>query len=227
VRIHDGSVSGFESAVSDENSRAYHTTVERVIAFNQSGDAIRLRHSSTVRECDVKDSGGVGIYAQNSIIIDNIVGGTGSDGILGPESRVTGNRIDTAGGNGILVTSTSLVSGNFIRTSASHGIEATHAATVTGNVIMNAGTSGISGFPVGGSIRNNTIWGFGLHGIDATRGQISNNSIDDSGSSPTGFGMNFGPRTGYSYNTVSTVGQPVSGGNDAGGNVCNFVLDGC
>jgi hypothetical protein len=140
---------------------------------------------------------GVGVYGpgQAGLTIQNgnIQGMVGGGVVAGPGSSVRSLHI-TSSGPGIVGGSSCLIEDN----------------TVTANVG--------DGIRAAGVIRSNVSDGNGGNGI--TAGENSS-IIGNETSGNTGVGIAMQSSDGFSNNVVNSAGTTVSGGVDAGGNVCN------
>ena len=183
-------------------------------------DGLKLGKQAEVINVRTRWNGSYGIYAEDgstvtgsaayenavdgihvldgSIAAYNIVYLNGSDGIDASERcRVFGNTVGSSGSNGISAGSGSTVTGNTVMDNAVDGIWADQGSTVSGNAAYSNTGDGIQaeeGAVVSGNTaRNNSQLGLRL---EATASYLGNN---------------------VSNNTAGTV----SGGVDAGGNVCD------
>jgi hypothetical protein len=191
----------------------------------------------------VETSGGFGfLTVRNNEIWEN-----GVKGIDGNQSAVIeGNRIRENEGQGIDTTNGAIARGNTVEFNGGTGIHADHAS---GNVVrFNDGVGIEGGVVLDNLVRGNDQ--DGIVAIGNNPAVISRNQVVDNGTTtqhdqiqtgdvaqvtgnvvrpegPVGWGMRLGASAGYANNSVSTsnpgTGSPqgtVTGGVDAGGNVC-------
>jgi hypothetical protein len=180
----------------------------------------------------------------NTWVRNGSIRGMGTAGVkLGVRARVNDLGVRSNGNHGISVSSTSTVSGCLLEGNGAYGVLAGPGSIVTGNA---AHDNGSDGFHVqsGSTVSGNTAWQNGGHGFDVDLGStISENSAMqnekngiDSGLDPvlvigntlranTGYGLNIGSGAAYRENLIdgNAMGT-VTGGVNAGGNVCNGSL---
>ena len=136
-------------------------------------------------------------------------------------STVSGNTASENGGTGILAGSGSTVSGNTAYSNGNVGILTITGSTVTENTAYDNEGDGIFA-DAGSNVSGNTAYQNGGAGILVNAGSnVSGNTVRDNG----GYGLSLGALSGYRENVISgnTTGT-VTGGVNAGGNVCDGSL---
>ncbi len=147
-------------------------------------------------------AGGIGINAANqpnvTIQNGNIIGMRGGGVIVGNGSTVTSMHI-AGGGAGIVCGSSCVIENNSVSGNSGDGISA--AGLIHGN-----------------TVDGNTGNGITSNGITAgANSSITGNEV----SGNTSIGIAMQPKDGFSNNVISSGATTISGGVDAGGNVCN------
>jgi parallel beta-helix repeat protein len=143
-------------------------------------------------------------------------------------STVSGNTVSLNGDDGIRASAGSTVSENTVYQNAAAGIEASSGSIVSGNAVRMNGTIGgaeTAGIETrdGTTVSGNTVSNHEGDGIRAFNGCVvqGNSSLDNAR-----YGMVLGiSGSGYRNNVITdnTMGT-VSGGVNAGGNICNGSL---
>ena len=204
----------------------------------------QLNRGVSVKNGSITGMGRFGVFIGDQAQITNLsVRWNRLDGInTSSSSTVSGNTAYQNGRHGINVFTGSTVSGNTANENGSRGITATRRSTISGNTANENGSAGIrpgSGSTVSGNTANDN-GDFGIFagsgstvsgntaidnvggGIFASSGStIQRNTVDSNG----GFGLFLKLTAGYRENVITdnTLGT-VSGGVNAGGNVCNGSL---
>ncbi len=171
---------------------------------------------------------------------------TGRWGVdLGDEAEVSNLRVRWNGAGGIRVRDKAqarknTISNNGVNTST-NGLHAESFALIVGNVVSGSSGAGIR-TGIGSTVSGNTVYGSTLRGIltDDRCTVMDNTSTENggfgivAGNSSTvqgntvglngSAGLFLGSTTAYRGNTIDSNGLTVTGGVNAGGNVCNGSL---
>lgn len=142
---------------------------------------------------------------------------------VGEDARVSNNRVSGAFSStvGIIARDRSIVSNNVVREMGTLGISCGEGCKIEGNTSSDNGDNGIS-VGTGSSVLNNTVndnEGDGISAIGSGNSVNGNTAIGNDG-----YGLLLSGSTGYRDNTIFVLppaSGTVSGGVNAGGNVCN------
>lgn len=145
--------------------------------------------------------------------------GMGASGIqLGAQAEITNMRVRSNRLMGIDVEVASTVVNNTASRNGSDGIQTGAGSTVSGNTVYLNGGSGIF-VNVGSTASGNTAY---LNGVDGIQASTGSNVESNTAYSNNGFGLHLGSKSGYRGNvTTNNTAGAVSGGVDAGNNVCD------
>lgn len=229
--------------VPNENTSAILVTTSSVSIDLNGFEIVRSGCEGATTNCTPGSGAGSGIAVDSQLTRRGIsakngsITGMGRSGVqTGPQSEITNLRVRWNRLIGIHTGGFSTVSGNTAYENGSTGIYS-GASTVSGNTVY--GTSGIgidaAGLSVvfgnssthntgdgiavsdGSTVSGNTVADNGGDGIDAQNGcTVSGNTTYKN----TLFGLKLGFSSGYRDNVVLSNGGTITGGVDAGGNVC-------
>jgi parallel beta-helix repeat protein len=219
--------------------------------FNLNG-AMHLGVAAQIVRNRASDNGGVSksaiIAGDGSVISENVVSGSGQDGIrCGSGCTVSHNTASGNGMSGISVGFGSTVSGNTVYDNGWAGISASSGSTVSGNTAyQNGALAGppptiSGGILVGGgaTVTGNTAYLNVGDGIFANNGStVTGNTAHkntshgfslntdclvqrNSAMGNTGYGFFLGARSAYRENVINNNGNTVTGGLNMFSNSCN------
>lgn len=173
-----------------------------------------------VRDLRVRGNAGGGLAVYGGKIERVLVEFNGSYGIVASSDvSITDSSVQANAGPGI--SGGGLIARNQVYSNGGDGILATaNGPNVYGNQVVR---NTLDGIRVGGQARvsGNSVFWNGTDQIDAgTRASVDDNMVTRQSS---GYGLRLGTGAAYRNNTISSSGSSdsVTGGVDAGGNVCN------
>lgn len=215
-------------AVPDENTTAIRISADDV-SIDLAGFEILgpvVCSGSTVGCTPASGTGsGIEVAAPNVAgiwIHDGSVRGMGAYGVfVATQSTLTNLRVRSNRLNGASASFGSHLSRIVAHENGSHGIAAGAGSTVADNAAFGNGGDGLN-VALGSTVSNNAAYDNVGDGIQTGNAcVVKGNAVRANG----GFGLNLASHTGYRENVVSlNSGGTVSGGTNAGENVCNGSL---
>lgn len=209
-----GTSSGIRAASGREGVRVRNGAVR-----GMPGSGVSLGAQSHVVDLVVRGSGVTGIFVgEGSSVEGCAVRESGFDGIATGHAAVVERSTAVANGRyGIRTGEGAVVSASTARGNGEHGLFAGRGSTIRGNAAHQNGLSGILAL-TGTTVVENSARGNGGAGIEAEGGtSIRANTVSGNAAQEI---LLLGSTAGYGDNVVS--GSPtISGGRNAGGNVCN------
>jgi hypothetical protein len=217
--------------VPDANTTAIKQLIDFALSIDLNGFQISPPNCGNSCKPESASEGVKGIWGGNGVTVKNgTIAGMGGYGIyLGAEAEVKSLTVRWNSGTGIYVAGSSNISGNIVSVNGFAGISSGQNSNISSNVFSENLGGGIY-CALGCTITQNSLYNNGRNGswgIQAGFGSaVSGNTVRTP--STGSWGLRLGdPNVAYRDNTITTTTGAtgtVTGGVNAGGNVCNGSL---